>query len=95
MSKTDYPKYIVRKRDKAIWVRYKNTNRYQREFIPELKNRQPPYDWWTYELLTEKFDFFPIENDQYTMYNELHEKFCKAVYGTRRQGKGCGWEIDD
>jgi len=91
----DYPKYIVRKRDKAIWVRYQETNLYQREYIPEIENRQPPRDWWTYELLTDKFDFFPIDNDQHTLYTKLNAQFCEALKRERAEAKGFGWEIDD
>lgn len=92
--KNDYPLYIVRKENYAIWKRWQDTNLYMRDLKEDLKFRRP-YDWWTYENLTEKCGFFPIDSDQYNMYDSLKQQLNEKVEKEIQKLKGCGWEIDD
>ena len=90
----EYPLYLVRRKNYAIWKRWKDTNLYMRDLKEDLKFRKP-YDWWTYEVLTEKYDFFAIDKDQYNMYDSLNQQFNENLHREIQKHKGCGWEIDD
>lgn len=89
--KNNYPTYIVKRQDYTIWKRYKDTNLYMYYIEKEIENRVP-HDWWTYEVLTEKYGFMPIDDSQYNMYNTLHDQYCERIDKEIKANKGCSYE---
>ena len=69
------PKYIVRPHDFSVWERFNDTNLYRTYEKPEkeIKNRQDPYNHWTYDNLVNGWNFFPIEENQLQEYVEKHD----------------------
>lgn len=94
LKKDKYPTYIVRASDKAVWKKWKDTNLYLYDLCKPIDHRYPA-EWHTFEILTDKFGFFSIDNEQYNMYARLHEQYCERIEAEHQNQKGCGSEIND
>lgn len=72
---TKLPKYLVRPSDFMVWhlIEYEGKQLYQRPKLPDYM----AHDHFTFENLTENYDFFPITEEQVPEY----ESKCNDYYG--------------
>jgi len=68
------PKYLVRPHDFHIFQIDPSNGCYRSYDVPgkEIKNRHNAYDHFTFENLTEGYDFFSITEDQIEEYKAKH-----------------------
>jgi len=81
-----YPKYLVRANDFMRYIRYKNTNLY---WADKDVRGYKPYDHFTFENLTQNYDYFPITEDEIDFYEAKHEEYYDYLgWASRSDGHG-------
>ena len=82
-------KYLVRPHDFHIFETDPLNGCYRSYEIKEIKNRPNAYAHFTFENLTENYDFFTITEDQILEYKEKHKaEMGFTIWQTRNEMHG-------
>ena len=85
----EQPKYLVRPHDFHIFEIDESNNCYRSYEKIEKVNRPNAYSHFTYEILTDGYGFFPIEENEIEIYEKKNDFYYKYMRWTcRSDGHG-------
>lgn len=77
-------KYLVRPNDMHIFEIDESNNCYRSYSVKGVKNRPSADKYYTHENLTQNYNFFPIDENDLSIYEYFHDLFTKFVIWSRR-----------